>query len=170
MKSFLIQSILLFAFISCSAQKSKAKMYIISGKVTETNQYCGGARPSQEMLDELTAPKPLADKVLLIKSGKINTNSRSVQKTKTDPYGNFTLILKAGTYCIVEESKGKKFTPKTNDEIYEWDNDCLKKNWEACDHLMVVGKDKVDNININYQKYCDYRQPCLKKFKGPLPQ
>jgi len=170
MKSIFLHFILILSISSCVAQKSKNKMYIISGKVTETSDYCGGARPPEELIEQLKTPKPLADKVLIIKSGKNNSLTKSIQKTKTDPYGNFTLVLKAGTYCIVDEEKSKKFASKNDDENYEWDNDCLKKNWGHCDYLLVIGKDKVNNIEINYHNHCNYRQPCLKKFKGALPR
>ena len=127
MKVNLVVCLMLAGFLACSAQKNKGKMYILTGTITQTTQYCGGAQPAQEMLNDLEKPQPLADKILWIRSGKANNLSKPLLKTKSDSYGNFTIILPAGKYCIIEESKGKRFVPKSDDEVYEWDNDCLKK-------------------------------------------
>lgn len=170
MKGNLVVCLMLVALAACTAQKNKAKMYIVTGTVTQTAQYCGGANPGQEMLNELEKPRPLADKVLWVRSGTTNNLTKPVLKTKSDPYGNFTLILKAGKYCLIDEEKGKRFVSKGNDDVYEWDNTCLKKNWSSCDQILEVGKLSTSTVTVNYHKYCEHRLPCVKKFKGPLPQ
>lgn len=59
--------------------------------VTYTNSYCGGARPTPEIEEELRTPQKLHDVHLILK-GKKNC------KTATDANGDFLLPLKPGKY------------------------------------------------------------------------
>ncbi len=68
------------------AQSKKVKVH-----VTFTNQYCGGARPTEEIEEEVNTPRNLHDVHLVLK-GKKHC------KAATDSLGNFSLPLKPGKY------------------------------------------------------------------------
>lgn len=156
--------------MAACAQQKKAKMLILTGKVTEVTKYCGGAPMNNEMRQEMEAPKPAGQKMLYLKKGRVNTGQKALYNMRADDYGNFTLVLKPGVYCLVEEYKTKPFKSSKNDEIYTWDVECLKKEWSKCDKVIVLPSKDSNNVEVNYTHHCEYRQPCLKEFKGAYPQ
>jgi len=63
--------------------------------VVFTNSYCGGVRPSQEILDEYKKEYPLINSTILFQ----NTNDKSTAiKATTDSSGITVVSLKAGVY------------------------------------------------------------------------
>ena len=159
--------ILITTQISCAQRK--AKYYNVSGTVTTTSSYCGGAAPSQEMLAQMAKPRPIAGKQLFIKSGKENSEGGAVIKSiTTDSLGHFQINLKNGAYCIVEEYKSKPLVIPKNDKYSKWDEECLKEKYAQCDYQLDVLNKNVDDLNINFHKQCTWSQPCLQ-YDGPLP-
>jgi len=57
--------------ITIFSQKKKAS-FSISGKVTQSSDYCGGVEPSAEMLKQLTKSYAYSGKIFYIKRGKTN--------------------------------------------------------------------------------------------------
>src|SRR5687767_12559298 len=55
------------------ANPNAKKSFTVSGKVEHTYSYCGGARPSPEMLAEYQTPKPFGGKKFYVRKGKVNT-------------------------------------------------------------------------------------------------
>ena len=163
-----ILSILLVATqISCAQRK--AKYYNISGTVTTTSSYCGGAAPSQEMLAEINKPKPVAGKQLFIFTGnQISDSSLLLSSFTTDSLGHFQIKLKKGTYCIVEVQKSKPLKIPKDDENSKWDVDCLKEQHSQCDYQLNVIDKNVDDVKINFHQPCGWSRPCLQ-YEGPLP-
>ena len=158
--------------------KPKLKKIKVSGTVTQTSSYCGGARPSNEMLASLTEPKPFAHKKLFIKRGKTNDMSKAaVAEVTTDSLGNFSIALPMGDYCIVDEMKSSK---KNYDDILAKygketqyysavDAACLKEWFSKPDAVFTVGKEQVKNISVSYHHPCSWNGiPCVQ-YHGPLP-
>jgi hypothetical protein len=159
--------LLIIATMSSCAQR-KPKLYKVSGIVTATYSYCGGARPSDEMLAELNRPKPLADKKLFIKTGSSNSKSNSaIKEFTTDADGHFTIALEKGTYCIVEENKSASMIIPASDANHKWDVNCLTKEYERCDFQLNINK-QPDSISINFLIPCEWNKPCVT-YTGPLP-
>lgn len=161
--------ILCLSFTSfCLAQK-KGETMTIHGTVTITTDYCGGAAPSEEMLQQLSTPRPAIRKVILVKYGKANAeNLRVVKRIVTDSNGNFSVILKKGfDYQFVEEWKARPFRVPANTEFVQWDTACLKK-WYATPDAVCLQKQKNKTVMMNFHQPCFFRPYC-GDYSGPLP-
>lgn len=162
----LILFLLLMSSLTINAQsKVSVKAYI-----TSTEDYCGGARPSDEMLHELSTEKPLADKVVYIKMGTVNkSTNKTVKKVKTDANGRFEALLTPGvTYYFVEEWKAKVFVSPKNSREVVWDIACLRKRYATPDFILKVKSGKNPEVHINYHQNCSYKPYC-GDYSGPLP-
>ena len=163
---FLIVLLWLSAFHAL-AQNNKNEVYSIKGIVTQTSSFCGGMPPKKEMIQELQTPKPIIEKKLFVKKGKKNLIRRKIVKEiLTDSSGHFSLSLPAGTYCIVEDYKTKKFesSEKSIKEIK-----CAEKQWSQCDYTFCLPEDHNKTIKINYHHYCDGQTPCDTENKTNVP-
>lgn len=167
MSRFAVIIILLTFFNIPSNAQSKV---CIKGYVTSTEDYCGGARPSDEMLQDLSTPKPFANKVIYVKMGTVNKNSnKTVKKLTTDANGRFSVMLSPGnTYYFIEEWKAKVFvTPKNTRELV-WDIPCLRKRYASPDFVIKLKKGANPEVQINYHQNCSHNPYC-GQFSGPLP-
>jgi hypothetical protein len=170
-----------FLFASCVGAKrsgnSEAKVKV-SGTVTQTFSYCGGARPSNEMLAKLNEPKPFANKVLFILKGNSNDfNSMNYIQISSDSLGNFSVSLEPGEYCLVDEFKHhksnfddilKKYEKETTN-YSAVDPDCLKNWFNTPDLVFTVAKTGNKDLSIVYHHPCSWHAiPCVN-YRGPLP-
>ena len=155
--------------IQAKKKVSKRKI-VIHGLVTETSSYCGGAQPSEELLEELRKPLAKANKLIYIKRGSANNENAKVMYTATtDEDGKFAISLPVGyTYCFVEEWKSKPFTIPKNTEFVKWDVDCLKARYKEGDYVLQVKKKNNSLVKINYHTPCFYKPYC-GDYSGPLP-
>lgn len=166
--------LLLFLFLWPSlvlhAQRNrKTGTITVKGKVTTTADYCGGAAPSEDMLEELRKPKPAAKKLILVKYGCVNDEKiRVVKRIITDEKGEFQVVLKKGfDYQFVEEWKAMPFKVPDNTEWTTWDAACLKKRYQTPDFVLRK-KQRNQVVSINYHQPCFYRPYC-GTYSGPLP-
>jgi hypothetical protein len=168
--------LLLLGFTNCStAQKThKAKQYAVHGTITQTRSYCGGARPSDEMLEKLNTPRPLPGIKLYVRSGNTNQLKKRIQRTiVADSAGNFVIHLPPGTYCIIQEEQIKKLNPesyrKKQTEYLKLDENCLNKWWSDCLLTFEVKAEDKKGLNINFNTPCFTNGvPCLN-YTGPMP-
>lgn len=170
MKTIFVTSIIYILIFNqqVNAQK-KNSCCNISGTVTSTSQYCGGAEPSRELLDEYGRPKPMAGKELFVKAGKENSKkNKIVCSFKTDSLGNFKFQLAKGSYCIVEKSKTATLVIPENDATSTWDVNCLKTEYSKCDCQLEVTDKDLSGIQINFHTPCPWSVPC-RQYEGPLP-
>jgi hypothetical protein len=166
-------------FISCQSgfsQKSGkgGKGFAISGHITQTHAYCGGARPSEEMLKSYTTPKPFPGKKLYIRSGTENSLKKKVlREVIADSAGHFSLRLPPGTYCIIQEEQVKKLDPehfrqKANKNL-KLNEECLKQWWDKCFMTFEVKDADKSDLNINFYIPCFTEGiPCMQ-YTGPMP-
>lgn len=159
--------------------RSKAKtagLRTVCGKVVQTSDYCGGANPSEEILEFLRKEKPFPDKEVFVRAGNVNAiNQTILQKFTTDLEGNFKISLPPGDYCFIDESK--KDTWKVPDFTKENQNlapsqqyhltsaECLKQWWQTCDKTLKVEKQNLEDVVIKYHRAC--HPPCV--VGGPKP-
>jgi hypothetical protein len=139
---------LLLPFCLVSQQKIKLEL-------KQQHEYCGGARPSPEILAKYEKPFPYANKKLIMVSslGKVD----SVQ---TDVNGKLSLKLKEGEYKLYEPWRYYKRSPDgTTIENYE--RSCLENQWLKVDILIEIKKRKSKITNVIDKAYCPHTIPCL---------
>ena len=161
-----------------SAYCGKNKKVVVSGTVQRTGVYCGGARPTDEILQSIMEPKPLSGKKLFVKKGKTNDLSKTaILEFTSDSLGNFSITLPPGDYCIVDEFKNSKTnyqnilsTYKTETKDYSAvDPECLRGWFSEPDLVIVVPKSGLKNIKVIYVDKCPWNKiPCVT-YHGPLP-
>jgi hypothetical protein len=106
MKIFILPILCIILSFNSNQSEKKVKKYSVSGVITGTSSYCGGARPTDEMLADIATPKPIPNKKIYIKKGEINLFKSKVLLTLiTDTVGNFKAKLPPGKYLIVDEDK-----------------------------------------------------------------
>jgi hypothetical protein len=158
-----------------AASGDASERRVVSGRVVQTSDYCGGAHPPDELLEALRKEKPFPNKTIYVRAGGVNQPSEPVAKFTTDAEGRFQISLPPGTYCLIEENKKLEMKipdiMKENQQLppsqaYQFEGqDCLRKWWNSCDATLTVGKDDVKNVVIKFHQTC--RPPCITG--GPMP-
>lgn len=166
----------LLSFDQAHSQK-KAKKIRVSGTVTSTSSYCGGARPSDEILADVATPRPIPNKKIYIKKGESNSfDSKAIIVLTSDAKGNFHAKLAPGKYLVVDSTKNDMTyynmllkTYKDQTVNYEAiDTLCLKEWYTKPNCVFEVIDKEVKDINVNFHRTCN-DIPCAL-FRGPLPQ
>jgi hypothetical protein len=163
------------------AQKPKKLGVLVEGEVTQTSQYCGGARPPQELLKRLATPSPLANQKLYIRSGLVNELRIPVlDSVVTDKKGNFKIKLPKGDYCIV--NRQKKDVETFNEYLEKYrietetygviDKDCYSDFVQQPDGFLTIKgtEKKAIKWKIHYENPCEYNANRCVQYKGKLPQ
>lgn len=122
-----------------------------------TNQYCGGAAPTEEVLASTHKKKPFANKTIyMYKKGKC------VDSLVTDSLGWVKRRIKYGKYELFLSYKHFKQTPIGSEN--DFDMECMKKEWSRPDGSLTISWKGIHYINnrIGF-KYCDWQYPCLKE-------
>lgn len=165
-KTILFSCLISSISFCATAQKS----VLIKGYISSTEDYCNGAAPSPEILDELAKEKPEAGKIIYVKIGTTNKSTNTlVKKLKTNADGRFELYLKPGiSYYFVEEWKAKVFKVPQNTQEITWDIQCLRKRYACPDFVLKVKATNNPEVHINYHKPCNFKPYC-GSFSGPLP-
>lgn len=120
----------------------------VSGKVVYMNSYCGGAWPSQEILDSYQQEYPLKNCTIKL------TNDKDISKSiliTTDNNGLFHSELKPGVYnCFMTKKIGKTMKSNFDPSCQIWLASCFGQ-------CKIIGKQK-DGYKIVFQFGCN---PCL---------
>lgn len=132
---FVISSFTLFA-------QQKVKIH-----VTFTNQYCGGAAPTDEILESYNKPQNLSDFIILIEGKKHF-------KVKTDSTGTVKVALKAGIYKVY-------LTKKTNEKLYtNYNPGCEKMLHNPYGKLQIESVKKEYELNLHFScNPCELPKP-----------
>ena len=166
--SFLLaMTVLFFCTHKTFAQKNT---YQVQLHLTQTSDYCGGAKPPEEILQQLNTPKPFPNKQVVIKEGFKNKNGELIGKiTKvatSDSLGNIVVALRKGrTYFIIDGDK--KIMP-VNTAQSHYDSLCWKKHSNTPDYVLSLKSKPITVKAINFKKYCPWKMPCVN-YTGPLP-
>ncbi len=157
---------------------SLAGTYPIQITITQTSNYCGGAAPPDELLNDLLPPKPLGDFAFFIRKGKTNIVAENVIASgKTNSEGLCHLQLPEGDYALVfADKKDKVYYNKLLDELKNGnenfapiDKNCLEK-WLATPELIfTVSKDGPNRFEINVHHHCPWNATPCAQYIGPLP-
>lgn len=171
--------IVLFS-IACHSSKTviktsqKVEKYFrISGKVEQKFNYCGGARPTKELLENFAKPKPFSDKTFYIKEGTTNTEKAKVITsftTKAD--GSFSFQLPKGVYSIIvtEQLQTIKATDLQN-KSFKVDEQCLQNWWKTAFYVLDIKNQNIPDLYFIIEHRCHIKLdiPCIN-YIGPLPQ
>lgn len=157
MKNLILLLCSLFLITSCKSQIP------VSFNVTYTQPYCGGAKPTPEIIEESNQSKPYANFKLFF----VNKRGR-LDSAITDDKGILKISLKNGTYKLMEGWKLKKGTPN-GQPLSDYSLECLKTEWGKSLQTISVVKGKVVATKTNPQPLkihldlpCDYAVPCLE--------
>lgn len=161
---------LLIAVHGCAQQKKTANMAIVHGVITQTSDYCGGAQPTEELLDRLKTPQPAVGKTIYVVYGTGRQMKRVVyKKLVTDSLGQFSIKLKGGmTFAFVEEWKIKPIEYPKDTEYMKWDRECYRQRYMSADYTLRVKPNSNPEVKINYHQPCFYKPYC-GQYSGPLP-
>ncbi|MEW6470070.1 MAG: hypothetical protein AB1458_14175 [Bacteroidota bacterium] len=171
-------SLIVFPFIfACSGSNGMQKgNFKISGRAERIGAYCGGARPTQEILEKIKEPKPVVNTKFYVRKDTFNDVSQPVLlEFTTDSSGNFGISLPPGKYCIVNDQKKDKAYTEDLKKKYavatEWyeaaDAACLEEWLRTPDAVLIVNGDVKDFV-ITWYDRCSWYLPCVN-YTGPLP-
>jgi hypothetical protein len=171
MRNFILFVSLALLTIACHNQKTSTdnnqsmKKYTVTGKIEQTAKYCGGAKPTQEVLEGYKQPKPLTEFKLYVKINDLNhQKSAPIDSTITDENGIYSFNLPKGNYIIVSElqlnqtnfeSKLAKMQLKITDQ------DALNNYFKKGMTTFTISQDTIINLDVLIQKKCDIPEGVL---------
>ncbi len=179
--------LLLLLVISCTTPQSstiKTKpAEIIFKNVTiqvwQTSQYCGGARPTDEMLQEFQTPKALSGQLCFIRKHETNKiSSTPVASATSDVNGKINLALSPGTYCLilpnkVDSATYKMYLTKFGEATPNYsaiDTKCLDEWFQKPELVFTVADAKLPMATeFTIHHPCSWKTiPCVE-YNGPYP-
>ena len=155
MSSFLSCSAFCLILIasSCSATKKSSDNMIISGVITHTRTYCGGAAPSEQLLDEYRTPTPLSGLILSIKQGPKNSMDKPIiAEVITDEKGMFKTSLPPGEYILLIPSQTDRTIFNSQKELKITNREELESWWESG---IADFNSENTHVEIQLHKKCD---------------
>ncbi|MCS6904938.1 MAG: hypothetical protein RML72_05040 [Bacteroidia bacterium] len=130
----------------------------ISLQIYFRSEYCGGARPTDEILQSLEEKLPYAQKYVYLRIGRQNNNIESPYKIlKTDKNGKVKVKLPPNTYCLVGEHKNKVIA---NQNLEQENSYKLCQEWQqTCDAIItILPNTKLKEYTVDFYFTCN---PCL---------
>lgn len=144
---------MLLLLISGSACSQKKMQKI---KISYIRPYCGGARPSPEMLADAEKLRPYARQMIILIS-----SAGKVDSAKTDTAGYIHKKLAVGNYKLYEPWRYYKKT-QNGDKISDFDKECLKTEWAKPFMEVTVTKNGLkQSSETPIISYCSWDAPCL---------
>lgn len=148
-------------------------VYRISGKVTRSFTYCGGANPPQEVLKSLATRIPYPDKKFHLRKGTVNRIDAGIVKSFiSDSLGMFSFDVPPGTYSLILDEQSEPL------QVNKWkrphlqiDEKCLKEWWGKPYMILDVENHDLVLPDFHFQQQCfiDFNIPCIT-YTGPMPQ
>ena len=157
---------------TATASAHQVKTYTITGRVTQTAAYCGGAPPPQQVLDQLATPVAYPGKKFYIRKGQVNDPGAGiVQGFTTGADGEFSIELSTGTYSLIVEEQRKNI--KATDlekEFQQVDKQCLLEWWIKPLYVLQVKDKNISGLSFNFHHRCFISGdiPCIT-YNGPMP-
>jgi hypothetical protein len=141
-------------FIMQGFSQVKYKMEL---EIKYTQPYCGGAKPTPEMVEESKKEKPLTNTKFYV-----YRDNKCIDTIKTNENGTVIVRLEAGTYFLFETWKQFKRTPDGSPKT-DFFADCLKKAWAQPNYKLTVveGDMKMDYYEVSASR-CPNQYACLK--------
>lgn len=144
----------------------------VSGTATYTRSYCGGAYPSDEILQELQQPIPWHTTFYFRKGLRNDKNVPLADSATTDANGHFSVSLKPGTYVMLYDWQRDQqifYSKKLHGDL-QVDYVCLENAWRQGIQIITVGDTPIRNLDIQVHKPCFQPMtiPCIQ-YTGPFP-
>ena len=164
---------LIIGFLASNPTVEKKISQTISGTITTSGSYCGGAAPSEEMLQSVQVTRPMSGFMIYIKKGAKNKLlSCIVDSTCTDSSGNYSFDLSPGKYVLLQKNQLNKdvFEKYKQSKWTQVDLECMQMWWEKGLTSITVDSESINNLNFHFQKRCfiPLSVPCLR-YTGPYP-
>ncbi|MCC5922187.1 MAG: hypothetical protein JJT77_00260 [Crocinitomicaceae bacterium] len=183
MNTFLSFRIFIFTsviFGGCSiVQKGKQTEDLVPLQITLTTSkaYCGGAKPTPEILEKHQQKTIFSFAKIIIHEGDKNLwQSPNPMVFQADSQGVITTRLKEGTYAIVFEYKKDtlifeklKLDILNNVQLTGFKEDCLIRYFDQPDAIFEVKKGSVENFEINKVIPCSWNTYPCARYIGNLP-
>ncbi len=151
---------LVLMHISIQAQKK-----LITIPFTYIQPYCGGARPSPEMVAEALVPKLYSNYSIIIVSSK-----GKIDSSKTNEKGVLIKKLKPGAYKLIEAWRYYKKAPQ-NLPLSYFDINCLKTEWTKEIKEVTITKKEIKVISKNDIYFdCEWKLSCMLEEHKHMPQ
>jgi hypothetical protein len=156
-----------------TSANTSLKLFTVTGYVSQTSSYCGGAAPTDEMLREIEKPAPYPNKNFYIKKGnKNNLKEAVILNFKTDAAGNYSFQLTPGIYSVLLEPQLKALNLKEYNQSghISADEECLKKWWAKAYYVLEITDKNINGLNFSFHHPCFVSGdiPCLQ-YEGPMP-
>ena len=175
--------LLLIFFVDLSAQRRKTSRkpspILVNLTITQTQQWCGGARPTEEMEREFSTPKPYPNCTIYIRKDSNVLNKPILHTLTTNEYGKVSVRLAPGKYTIVNIDKKDDSVYRST--IYKYQNvtestgpidmNCYNIFMAEPDFTIKVPPRATRSIakRHNYFKHCNWSgAPCVE-FRGHYP-
>ena len=166
-------------FFSQKRINKSSHFSIVKGVVNQTSSYCGGARPPDDLLEELAKPKPLTNYKLYIKKNTPSIIDAIIMDSViTDKNGRFNIRLKKGNYVFIDSNyKDRnqfnqlvKFILDDQENYSQLDSNCLLNRFNLPLISFKINQRTHHLKPIIIHRNCDYNKiPCVN-YKGALPQ
>jgi hypothetical protein len=124
--------LLSLVFTNASCQKKLQQVNVVYQQ-----PYCGGARPTPEILADAEKVKPYANKMFIVISDKGKADS-----ARTDMKGTMKLKLAPGNYKVYESWRFYKTNP-SGEAMGYYDKACLEEEWKKHAIELIVTKSKL---------------------------
>ena len=151
-KSIIAYCLLPFAFcllLFCINAIAQTPAYnLVQGKLMFNQRYCGGARPSEEMLTQFDSLRPLPNTTVYLSR---NVGGKIIYKLVSDGKGNFKKKMRAGKYFVyMSRNYNQGALSFFNPDCAKW----MKSRFGEVE--IINGGKKLYNISLHFG--CD---PCL---------
>jgi hypothetical protein len=163
----------------CRLRKpNKNSETLIEFKLSRRGVYCGGARPSEEMLAQLEELVPLENFQFFIKEGTTNNpDEAAIFSSITDDEGLAFVNLKPGTYLLIFEDKldwtqynhWKLEFAQAQESFGAMDTLCLREWIKQPEAVFTVVRDSSNMVEVVRWEKCFWNNiPCVE-YRGSLP-
>jgi hypothetical protein len=157
-----IYKIFLCAIIVCNGFSVYSQKKTVSVQINFMQPYCGGARPTPEIIADAAKAKPYANKTIIIVSAK-----GKIDSAKTNDAGVLNLKLKVGTYKLFE---AWRFYKKATGGLVvsDFDGECLKNEWKKeIKEIVVTKKENKISEKNEIIEICPWNLPCVLESRRP---
>jgi len=178
--NIIVFTLFLFTF-SIKAQKPtnnktggvKPMRITVTGKLMQTNSYCGGAAPTPEIMEGYEKEFPYSGKVFYVRKGKVNsTKAEVIASFTTNANGEFSFQVTPGTYSIIQSKqlKALKAADFKSAKATQVDKKCMKEWWVKPYYLLEVEANDIiiPNWSIHHPCFVSGDIPCIS-YTGPMP-
>lgn len=153
MKYFVLTAFIVFASTIMQAQ---CRTQVVM-QFSVTQSYCGGAAPTEGVLNDLKNKPPFAFKTIYVYKG-----DKCIDSLTTDSIGTIRKKFKKGKYNLLLPYKHFKTVPFGENK--EFDMTCMQAEWKTADATLEVkfGSKILINKRIGHQ-FCSWQYNCLKE-------